>query len=73
MEDDVDEKYFLNVETLRTYVKRSEHNKQSGIGFRFEPVERERAILAKSITTNPNRGYGNYCTYFNDKSRQEGM
>lgn len=48
LEDEVDEKYYLTNATYHAYLKRNEVNRANGVGFRFEPTERDRAILAKN-------------------------
>lgn len=74
LEDKVDEKYYLTNATYNAYLKRNEVNKSNGVGFRFEPVERERfsqtqllrtqtgvtVTTAKTLTTKENRNEGNF-------------
>lgn len=47
----IDQKYYLSSKLIQYFDNRNEHNKQCNLGFRFEPIERERAELAKTVTT----------------------
>lgn len=51
LEEQVDEKYFLSEKTIKFFEENSEKNKEKGNGFRFKPVEKENAEIAKTITT----------------------
>ena len=51
LEEDVEEKYFISDAVIQGYEARTERNIASGIGFKFEPRERESRIIAKTITT----------------------
>lgn len=51
LEDKVDEKYYLTNATYNAYLKRNEVNKSNGVGFRFEPVERERFSQTQLLRT----------------------
>ena len=53
LEDEVDDKYYLSDRYIRYAEKSSEDMKEVGNGFRFEPVERERVVIAKTITSKP--------------------
>lgn len=60
LEDSPDEKSFLTNESVVWFFNHNEENKKNGLGFRFNPVERERAEVAKTLTTNPMRCESNY-------------
>lgn len=53
--EDVDEKYYLSEEMVKWYRENSDKQKELGNGFRFEPVERERERVAKTVTTKMDR------------------
>lgn len=55
LEEKADEQFYLTQETYEWYQKHSEECKERGWGFRFNPIERERAEIATTITTNPGR------------------
>lgn len=51
LEDEVDEKYFLSDKYIQYARENYEKMKAKGNNFRFEPFERERESIAKSITS----------------------
>ena len=51
LEEKVDEKYFLSKSMLKFFLENSEKNKLKGNGFRFNPVNKNEAELAKTLTT----------------------
>ncbi len=53
--EDVDERYYLSEEMVKYYRENSDKQKNLGNGFRFEPVERERERVAKTVTTKMDR------------------
>lgn len=55
LEEKADEQFYLTQEIYEWYQKHSEECKEKGWGFRFNPIERERAEIATTITTNPGR------------------
>ena len=60
LEEQVDEKYYLKQETYEWYQKHNKECEEKGLGFRFSPIDRERAEIAKTITTRPDRTEVNY-------------
>ena len=60
LEEQVDEKYYLKRETYEWYQKHNKECEEKGLGFRFSPIDRERAEIAKTITTRPDRTEVNY-------------
>lgn len=60
LEDKVDEKYYLSDEMVNFFIANSERQKEKGNGFRFEPFERERERVSRSVVTNPMRGYNEF-------------
>lgn len=55
LEDQVDEKYYLKPEVVANYLAKNDAQKELGNGFKFEPIERERERVSKSVTTKPDR------------------
>ena len=55
LEDEVDEKFYLKQATFEWYQRHSKECEEKGMGFRFEPIERGRAEIAKTLTTRPDR------------------
>lgn len=51
LEEKVDEKYFLSKSILKFFSENSEKNKLKGNGFRFKPVNKNKAEIAKTLTT----------------------
>lgn len=60
LEDEVDEKFYLKQACFEWYQRHSKECEEKGMGFRFEPIERERAETAKTLTTRPNRMTENF-------------
>lgn len=60
LEENPDEKYYLTEEAYEGYQRISDRHVQNGWGFRFNPVERERAEIATVITTKPCRIHMNH-------------
>lgn len=61
LEEEVEEKYFLQKEMFEYFEKHSEECKEKGLGFRFQTVAREDCEIAKTITTREGtRGYENF-------------
>ena len=58
--EDIDEKYFLSNECVKYRFMKNQINEEKGYGFRFSPVERERAKTATTITTVPTRDTANH-------------
>lgn len=55
LEDQVDEKYYLSDETIKFFVINNKKNELAGNGFRFEPIERERERVGKTVQPKMNR------------------
>ena len=55
LEDQVDEKYYLSDETIKFFVVNNKKNELAGNGFRFEPIERERERVGKTVQPKMNR------------------
>ena len=55
LEDQVDEKYYLSDETIKFFVVNNKKNELAGNGFRFEPFERERERVGKTVQPKMNR------------------
>ena len=53
--EEIDEKYYLSEKMIKYYRANSEKQKQLGHGFRFEPLERERERVVKTISTKMDR------------------
>ena len=51
LEDNVDEKYFLSDKIIKFYCENTIKQKENGNGFKFEPIEQDKAIICKTITT----------------------
>lgn len=51
LEEKVDEKYFLSESILKFFSENSEKNKLKGNGSRFKPVNKNKAEIAKTLTT----------------------
>lgn len=60
--EDIDEKYFLSSECVKRRFMKNQINEEKGYGFRFSPVERERAKTATTVTTVPTRDTANHIT-----------
>ena len=59
--EDIDEKYYLSEYVVESYYHKNEYNEKNGIGFRFSPIDRSEALIAKTITTKEGqREYNNY-------------
>lgn len=58
--NDIDEKYYLLHDRYIHLVDRNDYLKEKGMGYRFAPIERERAELARTITTRSDRTEVNY-------------
>lgn len=73
LEEEVDEKYFLSEKMLTFFIKNSDVNEKKGNGFRFKPVKKENADIAKTITTrNGSRMDDNFIEVF-DFRHDEGV
>lgn len=66
LEDDVDERFYLTDSTVEWFENHNKDCKNKQLGFRFEPVERERERVAKTLSTNPFRTESNYIRECND-------
>ena len=55
LEDEVDERFYLTEKQIAYYRENSEANARKGNGFRFDPVERERERVSKTVTTKMDR------------------
>lgn len=51
LEEKVDEKYFLSESMVKFFSENSEKNKLKGNGFRFKPCNKNKAEIAKTLTT----------------------
>lgn len=60
LEQQIDEKYYLKQETYEWFKKHNQECEEKKLGFRFSPVDREKAEIAKTITTRPDRTEVNY-------------
>lgn len=60
LEENADEKFYLKNETYEWYLNHNAHCEEKGLGFRFSPIDRERAEIAKTLTTRPDRTEANY-------------
>ena len=59
--EEIDERYFLSDRLIESFVSHSERCKENGIGYKFEPVEREGAEFMKTVTTKEGqRTYSNF-------------
>ena len=58
LDDEVDEKFYLTDEQLKYFIANDKAMRESGRGFRFEPAERERERVAKTIQTKMDRMEG---------------
>lgn len=59
--EEIDERYFLSDRSIESFVSHSERCKENGIGYKFEPVEREGAEFMKTVTTKEGqRTYSNF-------------
>lgn len=70
LEDEVDEKYYLSDELVDYFTKHSKECEDKGLGFRFEPVEREREreTVARTLKCSTNsRMEENYVREQNNK------
>ena len=53
LEDEVDEKFYISDTFIKFAESHTAKHTERGNGFKFEPVERERVTVAKTITTLP--------------------
>jgi DNA (cytosine-5)-methyltransferase 1 len=60
LETDVEKKFYLSEETYEWYQNHNKECEEKGLGFRFSPVERESAEIAKTLTARPDRTEVNY-------------
>lgn len=51
LEDEVDEKYYLSDKIINFFQENTIKNQQKGNGFKFSPIQKENANIAKCITT----------------------
>lgn len=51
LEDVVDEKYFLSYKMINFFKTNSKNNELKGNGFRFKPIAKNKAEIAKAVTT----------------------
>lgn len=59
--EEIDERYFLSDRSIESFVSHSERCKENGIGYKFEPVEREGVEFMKTVTTKEGqRTYSNF-------------
>ena len=58
--DSIDEKYYLTNEFYIHMIDHDKYCEENNIGFRFKPVERERAEIASTISTKANRMWVNF-------------
>lgn len=49
--EEIDERYFLSDGYMACFVSHSDRCKENGIGYRFEPIEREGTEFVKTVTT----------------------
>mgnify|MGYP000873364458 CR=1 FL=1 len=58
--EEIDERYFLSNGYMDCFVTHSDRCKENGIGYKFEPIERE-AEAVKTVTTKEGqRTYSNF-------------
>lgn len=55
LEEKVNERYYLSDEVIKSFVINNEKNALAGNGFRFDPVERERERVDKTVQPKMNR------------------
>lgn len=60
--EDIDEKYFLSSECVKRRFTKNQINEEKGYGFKFSPIEREKAKIATTVTTVPTRDTANHIT-----------
>ena len=58
--ENIEEKYYLSEYVVESYYRKNEYNEQNGIGFRFSPIDRSEARIAKTITTKERQYYDLY-------------
>lgn len=59
--EEIDERYFLSDGYMECFVNHSDRCKENGIGYRFEPIERESTEFVKTVTTKEGqRTYSNF-------------
>ena len=59
--EEIDERYFLSDGYMACFVSHSDRCKENGIGYRFEPIEREGTEFVKTVTTKEGqRTYSNF-------------
>lgn len=58
--EEIDERYFLSDGYMECFVSHSDRCKENGVGYRFEPIEREGTEFVKTVTTKEGqRTYSN--------------
>mgnify|MGYP002516614421 CR=1 FL=1 len=60
LENQVDEKFYLKQETYEWFEKHSRECEEKGLSFRFSPIDKKKAEIAKTVTTKPDRIESNY-------------
>ena len=60
LEDNVDDKYYLSEKMIQYFIRNSSEQKPKGNGFRFEPFERERERVSKTVTAKMDRPEGEW-------------
>ena len=68
LEDKVDEKYYLSDTIIQGFLKHNEVNKERNRGFNFEPFERERERVAKTLVGAATRATNNFIKEKSQKS-----
>ena len=59
--EEIDERYFLSDGYMECFVSHSDRCKENGVGYRFEPIEREGTEFVKTVTTKEGqRTYSNF-------------
>lgn len=59
--EEIDERYFLSDGYIDCFVNHSDRCKENGVGYRFEPIERESTEFVKTVTTKEGqRTYSNF-------------
>ena len=59
--EEIDERYFLSDGYMECFVSHSDRCKENGVGYRFEPIERESTEFVKTVTTKEGqRTYSNF-------------
>ena len=59
--EEINERYFLSDGYMECFVSHSDRCKENGVGYRFEPIERESTEFVKTVTTKEGqRTYSNF-------------